>query len=73
MIDYRTFNKTTPMTAPVVAKYPVIIAVITGKSQWFSVLDLSNAFFLSNTLTPGTNSHSLLKGDITLLRGTRIS
>lgn len=45
VIDYRTLSKPALMTAPIVAKYPEVIADVAGGSQWFSVLNLSNTFF----------------------------
>lgn len=44
-VDYRGVNKVTPRIAPVVAKYPKIIAQIANGARWFSVIDISNAFF----------------------------
>lgn len=44
-VDYRELNKVTPKMTPVVAKYPEIIAQIANGARWFSVIDISNAFF----------------------------
>ncbi|XP_067399163.1 protein NYNRIN-like [Emydura macquarii macquarii] len=44
-VDYRELNRVTPRMAPIVAKYPEVMAKIAGGAKWFSVLDLSNAFF----------------------------
>lgn len=44
-VDYRGVNKVTPRMAPVVAKFPEIMAQIAEGARWFSVLDISNAFF----------------------------
>lgn len=44
-INLRPLNKVTPMTSPVGAKYPEVIASIMGGVWGFTVLDLANAFF----------------------------
>ncbi|CAM5111272.1 unnamed protein product [Natator depressus] len=45
MVDYRELNKVIPRLAPVVAKYNEVMATIASGAKWFSILDLSNAFF----------------------------
>lgn len=44
-VDYRGVNKVTPRMAPIVAKFPEIMAQIAEGARWFSVIDISNAFF----------------------------
>lgn len=44
-IDYRQLNKSTPAFAPIVEKYPEGLASIAHGATWFTLLDLSNAFF----------------------------
>ncbi|CAM2096098.1 unnamed protein product [Caretta caretta] len=44
-VDYHALNKVTPRMGPVVAKFPEIMALITARVCWYSVLDLENAFF----------------------------
>uniref|UniRef100_A0A669AYP5 Gypsy retrotransposon integrase-like protein 1 n=1 Tax=Oreochromis niloticus TaxID=8128 RepID=A0A669AYP5_ORENI len=43
--DLRAINEITEMIPPVVANPHTILNQVTPKEQWFSVIDLSNAFF----------------------------
>lgn len=49
--DLRAINEVTEQIPPVVANPHTILNQVTPKQQWFSVIDLSNAFF-SVPLTP---------------------
>lgn len=44
-VDYRGLNKVTPRLAPVAAKFPEVMNLITEGACWNSILDISNAFF----------------------------
>lgn len=73
MVDYRELNKVIPRLAPVVAKYNEVMATIASGAKWFSILDLSNAFFyISLDPSPGTSLLSLIgRGSIHLANSLR--
>lgn len=44
-VDYCQLNKHTLTLAPVVAKYPEVLASVVHGARWFSIIDLVNVFF----------------------------
>lgn len=45
MVDYWQLSQSTPALAPIVAKYLEVLVSIAHGVTWFTVLDLTNAFF----------------------------